>query len=264
MAKIESYTPGSFSWAELATSDPESAKKLYTGMFNWTVQDNPMPHGVYTIFQSEGNDAAAMHGGLPPCVPPHWLVYFSVANVDESAAKVEPLGGKVLTGPFDVMDLGRMAIAQDPGGASFAVWQPKSKIGATHGGPLNRVTWPELNSSDPARAVAFYSGLFGWKTKPETGVDGADYIEWVNDGKNMGGLMPMRGPAWQGVPQHWMIYVTVADCDQSAEKAKQLGAAVCVPPTDIPHVGRFSVITDAQGAVFSVIKLTGVHPPTSA
>ena len=121
MAKIESYTPGSFCWAELATSDTESAKKVYTGMFDWTVVEHPTPQGVYMIFQSDGNDAAAMHAGLPPGVPPNWLVYFSVANVDESTAKVPSLGGKVVMGPFDVMDLGRMAVAQDPQGASFAL-----------------------------------------------------------------------------------------------------------------------------------------------
>ena len=74
--------------------------------------------------------------------------------------------------------------------------------------------------------------------------------------------MPMRGNEWQGVPPHWMIYVTVTDCDRSAAKIKELGGKVCVPPTDIPHVGRFSVVNDAQGAVFSVIKLTEVRPPT--
>ncbi|MDQ6759608.1 MAG: VOC family protein [Acidobacteriota bacterium] len=263
MAKIESYSPGSFCWAELATSDTESAKRLYTGMFNWTVQENPMVQGVYTIFQAGSNAAAGMHGDLPPGVPPHWMVYFSVANVDQSAAKVQTLGGKVVEGPFDVMELGRMAVVQDPEGAWFALWQPKSRIGATHAGPLNQVTWPELSSSDPEGAVAFYSGLFGWKTKPGTGMDAAEYIEWVNEGKNMGGLLPMRGPEWQGVPPHWMIYITVADCDQIAEKAKQLGAAVCVAPTDIPNVGRFSVLTDAQGAFFSVIKLACVQPPAS-
>jgi hypothetical protein len=56
-----------------------------------------------------------------------------------------------------------------------------------------------------------------------------------------------------------MIYISVADCDERAAKAKQLGAAICVPPTDIPNVGRFSVITDAQGAVFSLVQLTARH-----
>jgi predicted enzyme related to lactoylglutathione lyase len=65
----------------------------------------------------------------------------------------------------------------------------------------------------------------------------------------------MRGPEWAGVPPHWMIYVTVADCDERTTKAQQLGGKTCVPPTDIPNVGRFSVISDPQGSVFSLVQM---------
>lgn len=263
MARIENRPPGSFCWAELATSDVETAKKFYSAMFGWTPVEQPLPQGDYIIFQSDGNEAAAMYSAEPG-VPTHWGVYFSVADVDESAAKIAPSGGKVLAGPFDVMDFGRMAAAQDPAGAHFSLWQPKKHIGFTHGGPLNQVCWPELTTPDPAGAVAFYNGLLGWKTKPATGVDTAEYVEWLNGETHIGGLMPMRGEEWKGIPPHWMIYVSVADCDERAAKAKELGATVCVPPTDIPNVGRFSVITDAQGAVFSLIHLTAMHNPAAA
>src|SRR5260370_6571209 len=192
MAKIESYAPGSFCWAELATSDVESAKKFYSEMFAWTTVELPGTGGSYIIFRSEGSDAAAMYSA-PPGVPTHWGAYFSVANVDESAAKIEPLGGKIIAGPFDVMDAGRMAAVQDPQGAAFSLWQAKRHIGATHGGPLNQVCWPELTTPDPAGAVALYTGLFGWETKPQTGVEFAPYVEWVNGRTGVGGLMPMRG-----------------------------------------------------------------------
>ena len=59
---------------------------------------------------------------------------------------------------------------------------------------------------------------------------------------------------WGEIPPHWMIYF--ADCDAGAERATELGGQVKVPPTDIPKVGRFSVIQDPQGAVFSIIKLS--------
>ncbi len=254
MAKIESYTPGSFCWAELATTDAAAAKQFYPAMFGWTITEFPIPGGVYTIFQVDGNDAAAMYAA-DAGIPAHWNAYFSVANVDESAAKVAPLGGKVVAAPFEVGESGRMAAIQDPQGAMFSLWQGKRNIGATHGGPFGQVSWPELNTPDPAGAVAFYTGLFGWKTKPESGFDAAQYIEWVNNKTHIGGLLPMRGPEWQGVPPHWMLYVTVANCDERAAKAKELGATICVPPTDIPNVGRFSVITDAQGAVFSLVQM---------
>jgi predicted enzyme related to lactoylglutathione lyase len=263
MAKIESHAPGSFCWAELATSDVAGATKFYSQMFDWTPVELPGPGSVYVIFQSEGNDAGAVYAA-PSGVPAHWGAYFSVANVDESAAKIEPLGGKILAAPFDVMDAGRMASVQDPQGAAFSLWQPKGRVGATHGGPLNQFCWPELTTPDAAGAVTFYTRLFGWKTKPESGFESAQYVEWVNGLAHIGGLMPMRGPEWTGVPPHWMLYVSVADCDERAAKARQLGATVAVPPFNIPNVGRVSIITDAQGAFLSLVHLTGMQKPAAA
>ena len=69
----------------------------------------------------------------------------------------------------------------------------------------------------------------------------------------------MKGDQWKGVPPHWSMYVTVADCDERAARATQLGGKLYMPPTDIPNVGRFSVIADPQGATFNIIQMTAVH-----
>ena len=73
-----------------------------------------------------------------------------------------------------------------------------------------------------------------------------------------GGIMPMAGPMWEGIPPHWMVYFAVADCDAIAKKCKELGGDIKVPPTDM-SVGRFAVLSDSQGAVFSVLRLS--DPP---
>ncbi len=61
-----------------------------------------------------------------------------------------------------------------------------------------------------------------------------------------------------------MIYITVAECTERAARAGRLGRKICVPPPDIPNVGRFSVIADPQGAAFSLIQMTAMHSPASA
>jgi predicted enzyme related to lactoylglutathione lyase len=124
--------------------------------------------------------------------------------------------------------------------------------------------WPELHSPDSAGAMAFYSALLDWKTKPATGAETAEYVEWVNAGSSMGGLMPMRGDKWAGVPPHWTFYITVADCDERAAHAAAIGGKVCVPPMDIPGVGRFSALADPQGAMFQLIQMTASHQPAAA
>src|ERR1700680_5195984 len=118
MAKIEHYAPGSFCWADLATNDAESAKKFYTEMFGWTVDEDPGPAGIYYIFKSEGNEVGAMYKAQAG-VPPHWGAYFSVANWDRAPAKVAPRGGKILAGPFDVVGGRGLGGAPDPAGRSL-------------------------------------------------------------------------------------------------------------------------------------------------
>jgi len=124
--------------------------------------------------------------------------------------------------------------------------------------------WAELATTDAAAAAGFYTRLFGWKTRPETGLADAPCTEWLNGAASIGGLLPMQGDRWQGVPPHWTIYITVADCEERAARAGHLGGKVCVPPTDIPNVGRFSVIADPQGAAFSLIQMTAMHHPATA
>ena len=251
--KIESYIPGSFCWSELGTTDTSAAKKFYGEMFGWSAADQPMPQGVYTLWQLEGNDVGGMYTAPPGC-PPNWAPHFSVASADEASAKATALGGKVCMGPFDAHEAGRLAVIQDPQGAMFNIWQAKKNIGATHGGPIGNFCWPELHTTDAAGAAAFYAGLLGWTTKPDSGLDTAVYAEWSNAGKPFGGLMAMRGDEWKGIPPHWMLYVSVADCDDRVAKATELGGSVRVPAMDIPNVGRFAILNDPQGATFALIQ----------
>src|SRR3954468_24670273 len=126
MTEVTSHPPGTFCWIELSTSDAAAAKAFYTELFGWTPVEVPIPGGVYYRLQKNGRDAAALFQNP---VPPAWLLYLSVTSADESASKVTSLGGKQLQPAFDVMDLGRMALVQDPAGATFALWEPRKNPG---------------------------------------------------------------------------------------------------------------------------------------
>ncbi len=112
MAKIESYSPGTLCEAELATSDQKDAQRFYSKLLGWTTEDLPVPGGTYTVFQSDGNSAAAVYS-KNPAEPTHWKAYFAVTSVDDSVTKINAAGGKVLFGPLDLIDAGRMAQAAD-------------------------------------------------------------------------------------------------------------------------------------------------------
>src|SRR5205085_11053723 len=146
MTHVEKHPAGSFCWVELATTDQNAAKKFYSSLFNWTPQDSPTgPNEVYTVFKLEGRDAAAGYGLRQEQrvngVPPNWIVYVAVDNADQAVAKAKQLGGTLIMGPFDVMDLGRMAVMQDSTGAHFCVWQAAKNPGIGIAGVAGTLCW---------------------------------------------------------------------------------------------------------------------------
>jgi predicted enzyme related to lactoylglutathione lyase len=257
--EVSKHIPGTFCWVELGTTDQSAAKKFYSELFGWGANDMPMgPDSFYTMLQLRGQDVAALYQlnreQLSQGVPPHWLLYVAVESADEAAKAVTAAGGKTVMEPFDVFDAGRMTVAQDPTGATFGIWQARNHIGSRINNEANTFCWGELATRDTAAATAFYSQAFGWKAKVGNAPPMV-YTEFSVGDQPFGGMLTMT-PEMGNAPPHWASYFAVDDCDATAEKAKSLGATMCVPPQDIPNVGRFAVIADPQGAVFSIIKLT--------
>jgi uncharacterized protein len=257
MTNIDKHPAGSFCWIELATTDQNAAKSFYGSIFGWAPNDMPMgPDAFYTIFKLDGRDAAAGYTLRPDQiaqhVPPHWMLYIQVDNVDASAAKVPQLGGNVIVAPFDVMDAGRMAVIQDPTGAYFCLWQSNRSTGTQIAQVHGTLCWADLSTPDPERAKAFYSGLFGWQLMVGE-KDTSGYLH-IKNGEHFIGGVPPAAHRQPGVPPHWLAYFQVDDVDATANKAKEMGAKLFLPPMSMEGVGRMSVIADPQGAVFAIFK----------
>ncbi|MEZ5967082.1 MAG: VOC family protein [Planctomycetota bacterium] len=258
----ESRPLGTFCWSELGTTDVAGARSFYSALFGWSYEDRPMGDSFTYHLVKNGSDELGgvyhLAGPMFEGVPPHWMFYVSVADVDATVARVPALGGKVVMPPMDIPDTGRMAMLEDPTGAKISVYQAKGRGGAT-GSPMTpgNFGWAELNTRDTSAAKKFYTTLFGWEAKESTGP--MAYTEWTLPGcKQFGGMLEMN-EGWGDAPPCWLGYVMVDDCDATFAKAASLGATPIVPPMDIDNVGRFSVIADPQGAVFAFIKLLP-HP----
>ncbi len=124
---------GTFYWNELATTDVDGAKAFYSEMIGWNFDAMPMPDtegGTYWILKS-GDDMAGGLMAMPPAVPdgtpPYWMSYVAVDDVDAAMAKVPDLGGSVLTEPFDIPNVGRMGVIQDPQGAVVSLMTPAAQ-----------------------------------------------------------------------------------------------------------------------------------------
>jgi uncharacterized protein len=255
--EVQKHQPGNFCWTELGAKDTNAAKSFYGNLLGWTNFDVPGPGMVYTMFQKNGKDVAGLYELMPEQVsqgfPPAWLTYVCVESADNTTRRVQELGGTVILEPLDIPEAGRAAVYVDPQGATFGVWQPGKHIGAKIIGEEGAVCWNELATSDEKAAREFYKTLFRWdhEIMPNPKFE---YIVFKNQEQSAGGMFQIT-PEMKGLPPSWFVYFAVGDCDETVQKAQSSGAKVMVPPEDIPNIGRFSILSDPQGAAFAVIKL---------
>jgi len=251
MPVIDKYEPGMFCWIELATNDAAAAKSFYASVFGWTINDIPLPDGsTYSMLQVDGQSLGALYENKQS--QPAWNSYVSVTSADESARRAQENGANVIAPPFDVMDVGRMAVIADPTGASLCLWQAGKTIGATIRGDNNTLCWNELMTPDIERAREFYKNLFGWNLKVSP-----EYTEISVGSTGVGGMMHITREM-QGMPTAWTPYICVADADATVEKIKSGGGKIYMGPHEIPNVGRFAVCADPQGAMFNIIHPSGM------
>ena len=244
MAERTSHAPGTFSWADLATSDPDAATAFYTSLFGWEAQDNPIPDGgVYTMLLKGGKPVAALSQLQAEGQPVVWNSYVTVASADDAAAAARDAGATLISEPFDVMDVGRMAVLMDPVGAVLCVWEPGSSIGAEIVNEPGALTINQLNTGDPERAQQFYSAVFAWSFEQVS--EQPEYWSIKNGDRLNGGMMRQD-------PAAWLVYFGSDSVADHAGRINELGGRVIVPPTEVPS-GRFVVAADPQGAFFALV-----------
>jgi predicted enzyme related to lactoylglutathione lyase len=210
-----------------------------------------MPVGdgaTYTMLRLGGRDVAALYeqgaDERAAGIPPHWSSYVSVVDVDELAARVEGLGGKLLAEPFDVLDSGRMAVVQDPTGALVSLWQAGRHFGARLVNDPGCLTWNDLATPDPDAAAAFYTALLGWQVESQA----PEYATIKNEGSLNGGIRRETE-----LPPHWLPYFTTQSVAQTAARAREAGGQVLAEGMPVP-AGKIGVLLDPQGAPFAVFE----------
>jgi len=268
MQEVTQYPANTFSWIDLATTDYQEATKFYTALFGWTAEEIPIESDdtVYVMLTYNGLSVAALYPQdeqqKAQNLPPFWVSYVTVDNVDTTAKAVTELGGQIIAPPFDVLDSGRMALLQDPTGAMLALWQPKKSIGAQLVNMPNTLVWNELMTHDTNAATKFYSNLFNWKANVNDMPNGTQYTAFINtiNDRYVGGMMAMPDHLTD-VPSSWGIYFMVEDCDATVKRVEELGGKTVLPARDIPGMGRFAVVQDPQGGIFSVMYVSKVDPP---
>jgi predicted enzyme related to lactoylglutathione lyase len=243
-------------YVDLMTPDPAVARGFYADVLGWTYDEPSEEFGGYQIARRDGHVAA----GLMPAMegaPISWNLYFATDDIEGLVARVPQLGGQVLQPVMAISTTGRMAIAADPAGAVFCLWQGGDLVGAEITSDPGSLVWEDLRSSAPDVAREFYLGLFSYKYDPVE-MASADYQTFTHPMEQfplggMGGFM--GGPG----PDRWEITFAVTSTDDAVAATTAAGGSVLLPAFDSPF-GRLAGLADPFGAAFNVITPTGPTP----
>jgi hypothetical protein len=241
------------------TPDRVASERYYTRLFGWTTREVDMAEGPpYVMFRMGDEDIAGMMQFDPAQgIPPMWMAYGTVDDVDRAAAKVTELMGSVYFGPKDIPGVGRFVVIADPAGAALAAIRFAASDDSDEGQPPRAGTFcfEQLLCPDPAAVTAFYEEIFLWThVKYDMGPQGS-YWMFKRGDRDAAGAMP-KPPGSPG-PAHWLSYVAVDDVDAMAARVPELGGRIFLSPSDIPGVGRLSVSADPQGATLALYKALG-------
>jgi uncharacterized protein len=243
------WAAGTPCWVDLGADDPGRARAFYSGLFGWQITEEPPEAGGYSMCALNGKMVAGIGPRMgPPGTPAVWTTYLATDNADATADKITAAGGQVISEPFDVMNAGRMAIATDPAGAVFGIWQSNAHTGFQLANEPGALIWTENMSPDLDGSKAFYQAVFGFAYGDIPG--DFQYATLDLPAGMVGGI----GEVQPGEPAHWGAYFAVADTDAAAAKAIELGGRVISPPSDTPY-GRMATLSDDQGAVFSLMSV---------
>jgi hypothetical protein len=247
-------TPASFVWYELMTTDRTAAEAFYGAVVGWEIEacDGGMP---YAIAKAGGRPAAGLMD-LPEearaaGMPPAWVGYVGVADVDAAADEVRQAGGAVHRAPEDIPGIGRFAVVADPQGAMFMLFTPLQAEEPVPPMSPGHVSWHELYATDWAAAFDFYAGRFGW-TKDQAMDMGpmGTYQLFAAGSLAIGGMM--NRPADMPVAA-WLFYFGVPAIDAAVERVKAHGGRILNGPMEVPGGAWIVQALDPQGAMFALV-----------
>lgn len=250
---------GRITWRELMSRDVVAAKRFYSQLFGWTDQPfegGPMPYDVFKLGDLPVGGCMSMDD-LPTVadhVPSMWMSYAIVDDLDGSLDRARSAGGTVDCEPMVIAGEGRIACIRDPQDAMFGLFVPDKSYPELEEVPEGMVCWTELMTVQIDKALAFYQQVVGWQVQTmEMGKGRTYYLLQRPDGRLAGGAMATPVEAGD-LPPMWMVYFNVNDVDAMTDKAGRLGAVVHQLPTDIPTIGRFSVIGAPDSSIIGLFK----------
>jgi predicted enzyme related to lactoylglutathione lyase len=245
-------------WHDLMTVDLERSKEFYEGLLGWTtVQQEMGPMGSYTVIQNKGQSIGGMvatdprHGVLT-----HWLAYLTVGDVNGLCERIPRLGGTVAVEPRGVQGAGHFAILQDTEGGVFSAIEMGGEMpGPARSREPGNFYWDQLLTRDGDGASKFYGEVCGWTVDQYEMGENEYYGVFKRGEEAVAGMLPISGDDKR--KQGWLVYVSVDDIDEVAEKAKGLGGKILSGPDIVYGIGKYAVVQDTTQGAFGLFKPAG-------
>lgn len=238
------HQQGKFVWQDLLTDDVDAARDFYGQLFGWTFRQQ----GRYTVVLNDGQPIAGMVGvrSRPESnSAARWIASLSVADVDAAAELVAKEGGTVHEGPVDMANRGRGALVRDPQGAPLLLLHSSVGDPADAEPDIGSWLWNELWSNVPTASFAFYQKLVGYDVDEERD----DY--WIlKSGEEW--RAGVRYVPDDDLEMRWVPVVRVAETEDIAARAEDLGGRVLVEPRPTASGGSVALLSDRSGALLIV------------
>jgi predicted enzyme related to lactoylglutathione lyase len=250
---------GFFAWHDLGTVavNADKVETFYPGLLGWTTEVQDMGNGSYTMFKNGEQHIGGFSSSGPHAdVPPNWVSYFSVDDVDATLDQIKSLGGSQIDKPWDMPAVGRMAFAADPEGSVFALFQAEEPNVVTEVPqgvqPGGAVAWHEVTVENQQAAADFYAAVFGYGKVVWPMDDGGEYIGLTIGDAPVAGVFKRPEGAPAGF---WLIYFEApGTIDEAEANVTRLGGTVLKSKFTVEGTGDFVIAADPAGAMFGLMK----------
>ncbi|MFF4384832.1 VOC family protein [Kitasatospora sp. NPDC001547] len=243
MPKPGVYHAGVPCWVVLTTPDTARAQAFYGALFDWEFVPTGPAEAVATRY---GAQVAGVVRARPTDPPAAWTTFLACPDPARTLTAVRAAGGRLAREPYEVPEQGRAALAVDPLGARFGLWQAGTIDGAGLVDEPGVLAWNEHLSPDPDAARAFYHRVFGY---------GYDRPRAGHALARVAGLPACSiGPAdpATGTGARWLVHFATEDTDRTADRLRALGGTVVTGPAPAPF-GRTALVRDDAGAEFVLV-----------
>lgn len=243
---MSAFENGQPCWMDVSVPDAAARQELTTflgTLFGWTFEVGGPETGYYTMAFSDGGPVAAINTSDEGVG--QWILYLATDDIAATAAAITQAGGQVFMGPMQVMDFGSMALALDPTGAAFGVWQPDQFTGFGAFGRFDAPCWFDLQTPDPNAAAAFYSAVFGLTSDDRFGPQ----TRILSRGD---AIHASISPSPGDMPPYWNVIVATSSLQESESRAAAAGGTILMSGMTVPGGTASAFASPGIGAIVTV------------